>query len=152
MLFNKAAVITFKFNTIQDELFLFFNWFDMLKGKLQMSDYAPFLTVYLFGFKIYSKAVKNTGKKNKKKKLPDYFKSLSIDNSYANIYYGFDDPSSTGITSGIIRILQAYFKGISIAQFPDFIPDKEYVSINAGTKLNIGKTILNYAKYKSLKA
>ncbi|MDF2686424.1 MAG: putative rane protein [Clostridia bacterium] len=148
MIFNKAAAITFKFDTIQDKLYLFVNWFDVT-AKIQMSDYTPFLTVYLFKYKIYSKAIKNSGKK---KKILDYYRSLAVDNSYADIYYNFNDPSSTGITSGIIRVLQAYFKGISIAQFPDFIPSKEYVSINAGTKLNIGKTILNYAKSKSLKA
>lgn len=147
MLFYKSAVITFQFNTNSDELYLFINWFNMFKAKVQMSDSIPFLTVYLFGIKIYAKALKN--QKSKKKLTLDNFRALAINGSYANIYYSFNDPFSTGITNGILKIIQLFSNDFTIRQFPDFIPFKEYVFIKAGTNLNIGKTIVKTIKLKN---
>jgi hypothetical protein len=144
MLFYELVIINLDINI--DEVLLNLNFYkSFLHVKVHIIDYTPFLSINLFGKQIYSKAIKKSGKRKMKMK---YYPALDLHGMYANVYYGFDNPFFTGISSGVIQIIQIYFNGIYIAQFPDFLAQKEYIRINAGGKLNMGKTIVNILRIK----
>ncbi len=102
--------------------------------------------MFVFKKNIYAKTIGPP--KKQKQKLSDYYRSLALSNIFARIYYSFNDPFSTGITSGIFQIIQMYLNNISIAQYPNFIADHAYMTIHLGAKLNLGKTIANIIRKK----
>lgn len=136
----KEAVIRLRFDTNQNDMYLLITWlYPLLKANITMAGYSPFITVYVFNRSIYSKSLKT---EKKRRDYSKYLKALSLRDTYAKINYGLDDPFSTGIASGIIHIIQSYFENISISHTPDFVPEQGYIVLEAGTKLNLAKTLI----------
>jgi hypothetical protein len=144
LLFFKPMDVTLLLNTNQDQISIKLNWIEsLLTAKVQINPGASVLSIFLFKNRIYSKPL-HPKKQKKRNKLTfvDYLYSLSLQKMYASIYYGFKDPFDTGITSGILQFIEQTFQGVLIKQYPDFIPGKEYIIINAGAELNLGKTMI----------
>lgn len=147
-LFEKPAVVNGYLNTNTDELLLTLNWYgSFFKAEINIIKYSPRLSIFIFQKRIYSKAVKK--RKGKRKMNLEDIRALVLYDEYATVRYGLDNPFSTGIACGLMEIIQTYFSGIRITQVPDFIPFQEYVEMDAGAKLNIGKTVVNILRLQS---
>lgn len=149
VLYFKPLIISFRFNTDENILNLNFYWlYPFIRAKIELINYSPLLSIYLFGFCLYSKPLKF--KKRKRKLNFINFRTLALKNTYSEVYYGLNNPFITGITNVIIQFIQSFFNDIAIEHYPNFIPDNEYLIIKSGTELNIGKTInqilLQYGK------
>jgi uncharacterized spore protein YtfJ len=99
MLFNKPAIIFFEFDTNQDDLYLLFYWlYPLLKFRVQIINYTPFLFIYLFRIRIYSKAIK--AKTEKKQITVEDYHALVLNSTYAKLYYGLSNPLVVSVTVG----------------------------------------------------
>jgi hypothetical protein len=137
-----VITIRLEFNTNANELAVRLSWLNsLLTAKANVRSSNSSIDVYLGKIRIFSKVIKALGgKKILKWKL---IRALDLNNSFANVYYSFDNPFSTGITSGVIQIIQSYLSGIKISQFPDFLSFDQYVYIIAGSELDLGRTLAN---------
>jgi hypothetical protein len=144
-LFDKLSVLEFQFDTNRDDMHLFIYWlYPLFMAKVEMSNYSPRIHLYFFKMRIYSKGLKKKAKQNQKSS--GIIQLLEFQDSHAVIYYGFKNPFETGIATGVIEFLRSIVSNISISQFPDFIPDHEYLVVQAGSKLNIGITLVRYIR------
>jgi hypothetical protein len=146
LLFIKPAAVSLYLNTDTDSLNLTFNWLSIVKADIQYRN-GLFLTIRLWGLQFYQKAIRP--KAGKKRVKPDAYRALSLHNSNAYVRYGLGDPFSTGIACGILDIIQYYLKDVVFTQTPDFMPDRDYLILEADTELYIGKTIYNYLRLKA---
>jgi hypothetical protein len=146
LLFYTTIYIKVEYSTNDNRLIVDLSWLNsLIHAKVYVESNGTIVSVYLKRIRIFSKLIKpKGGKKNKWK----YIKALDLNDSFANVYYGLDNPFSTGIVSGIIQMIQFSFKNIQISQFPDFLSVQEYVRINAGTELNPGKTLAKLMRIK----
>lgn len=145
-LFDIPATWKFKLDTNQNIMFLKFYWlYPVIFAKVEMQDYCPYLNVFLFKKQVYSKKYQLF---NKSGGNQGYIHSLVLNDFYVNTSYGLKSPFSTGIASGIIEILHSNFRNISIFQYPDFLSANDYIMIDAGSLLNVGKTLLNIVRLK----
>ena len=137
-----VITIRLEFNTNANELAVRLSWLNsLLTAKANVRSSNSSIDVYLGKIRIFSKVIKALGgKKILKWKL---IRALDLNNSFANVYYSFDNPFSTGITSGVIQIIQSYLSGIKISQFPAFLSFDQYVYIIAGSELDLGRTLAN---------
>lgn len=132
--------IYFTFNTNSDEVYLIFNWLTpFLKAEINVYNYLLYLSIFLFKKKIYRKQIKVS----KRKHRPSVFSynTLDFNNSYAAVYYGLNNPYTTGIATGVIQSILFFADEMHIDYFPDFLPEKEYIIIKARTEINVGKSI-----------
>ncbi|MCX7614381.1 MAG: hypothetical protein N2Z65_01335 [Clostridiales bacterium] len=144
LLFLRPVIISFILDTDHDEIHATGCWlYPFLKVSVHIKN-APVLSVFLFHRKIYSKPVK----RKKKKDFKRSFQSLHLTNTYLKVNYGLNNPFYTGTMYSVIGMIQSFLHIESISQIPDFLPNKEYVIVNAGAKLWIGKTILNDLRTK----
>lgn len=147
-LFDKPATIAFALDTNRNDMHFLFYWlYPLIMARVEMLNYSPHLTIYLLKIRVYSKNVKS--KKNKKTNLLDTAQALQLSETYAKAFYGLDNPFHTAVTSGFVDMFDSLFPNIPIEQIPDFVPDHEYVVIQAGAKLHIGKTLFRILKQKS---
>lgn len=142
-LFDIYSVIAFQLDTDRNDVHLTIRWlYPFFMAKIAMINYSPHLDMFLFNIRIYSKAVK--AKTQQKQNPADMMRKLELKDAYANIYYGLDNPFTAGIACGILGYLSASLKNIALTQFPVFVPEHEYIVIQAGSKLNIGKTSVRF--------
>lgn len=141
------VLIDIQLDTNQNKMNLLFYWlYPMFKAKVVMENLKPKITIYLFKKKIFTKTIKV--KKGVKKPAFSYYKFLVLKDSNVSIQYGLNNPFSTGITAGLIEIIQTYFNNIPITQVPDFVPSNDYVTLEASTKINVGKTLAKIVRSK----
>lgn len=143
-LFEKLSVLTFQLDTDKSDVHLTFSWlYPFITAQVRMMNSAPYLDIYLLKAHIYSKKIK---KQKKKSNYQFNLQSINYKDAYANIYYGLENPFATSVTSGILAIFHQYASQVSTRLYPDFIPAHEYVMIDAGAKLNIGKTLMGFLR------
>jgi len=115
--------------------------YPLLRMRIALDNNVPYLIVYLFKKKIYSKPLKRHEKTHHKL---DFLKNVNIQGLIVNAYYGFRDPFSTGIFSGMLGIAKALPVPVHFNQYPDFLASKNFLRIEALGYLKLGKTIKNY--------
>ncbi len=119
--------------------------YPLLKIIIFIEDNQPFVTVFVFKLKLYQRAIKRRkGKGN----LTDWLRAADISDVSVDTRYGLHTPFATGIFQSILGIAAAFLKADSMQIYPDFIPDEEYVHIDASARVNIGNTIMNFAENK----
>jgi hypothetical protein len=149
MIFYENAQIVMSFNSNDNEMRMLIYWaYPFLKAKanVKVINNTSSLSIYLFNAKIYSKNLEKPKKSSKF--VSKYFPTLALDNAHANVYYGFNNPFYTGITSGMFEPFKHFFKDVLISQYPDFLAEKEYICIKAETEINFGKTLVAMIRLK----
>lgn len=146
LLFYTFVTVKLEYSTNTNELTASLRWLNLLFAKVNVKSNSSSVSVSLSRIRIFSKVFQ--GKRGKKGSYWKYIRSLDLNDSFANVYYGLTNPFTTGIASGIVQMIGSCFGGIHISQFPDFMPAHEYVYINAGTELNMGKTLANIMRIK----
>lgn len=145
--FDKLSVLAFQIDTSRNDMHLIIYWlYPLFMAKVEMLDYSPHLNIYVFKIRVYSKTMQRKRKQNQG--LTEMFQLLALQDSYAKLYYGLNTPFNTAIAGGIIGLLNVFINNISVFQYPDFIPGDEYFVIQAGSKLNVGKTIVRFVRMK----
>lgn len=147
-LFEKLSTLAFQVDTDRNDIHVLFYWlYPLITASVQMLNYSPHLDIYLLKMRVYSKNIQK--RTDNAPKQWDFIKTIDFKDAYAQIRYGLENPFETSMASSMIGILQQYVNQISIQLYPDFVPDHEYVVIQAGAKLNIGKTLVNVLKLRN---
>lgn len=120
--------------------------YPFLEMRIQLENNLPYLNIYLFKLRCYKRALRRNIDTHEKVNLLKYIKIRDL---VVNTYYGFNDPFSTGIFSGMLGIAKALPVTAHVNQYPDFFASNNYLRIEALGYLKLGKTIKNYVRYRS---
>jgi hypothetical protein len=143
---KQLSTVAFQLDTARNDLHLLMYWYyPFFMAKVEMQDYSPLLDVYLFKKHVFSKVLRH--KAGKKQHPFHLLRALDYSDAYAVVHYGLDNPFHTFVASEIVEMMSSAFEEISILQYPNFTSDREYVAIQAGAKLNIGKTLNHLAGF-----
>jgi len=147
--FIKPVIISLLFDTDKTDLHMNLIWlYPFIEIKVEMENYYPAYTVYVFKKKLFKKLILKGKQKENNTKLFSYYNCLKLKNSYVKADYSLNDPFSTSITNMIFNIVQSFTDTVRIMQNPNFIADHAYITIEAGTKLNMGRTATQIVKKK----
>jgi uncharacterized spore protein YtfJ len=150
LLYVKTIAITFQFDSEENNINAHLKWLSPLfKAEVKMLDFKPFIIVLLFNKKVYAKAY--TIKKRKQKDLMNY-RSLHLEDTKVEVFYGLNNPFSTcianSIVNGILILIKSYSDDIVFLQHPDILAGRQYVIIQANTNLNLAKTLIKLVRRK----
>lgn len=146
ILFFTVIKIFLTVNSDEEELKVRLLWlYPFLKIEIEVHNYVPMLIIDVFNKSIIRKEIKN-----QKRKAPkiNYIKQLKLKDVNIETFYGFKDPSTTGITCGLINAISNFINISSLSNRPDFVADNDYIYINATAKLSVGMALVNLFKSK----
>ncbi|NJD01594.1 MAG: hypothetical protein FIA99_03085 [Ruminiclostridium sp.] len=148
LLFAAAMQVLFSFNTDKEDVSITILWlFPFLKAIVTVKNENPILTVFLFKKKVFEKELMPGGHERTKSHLSlKLVRQVQPWDIHVNAAYGFRDPSVTGIACGAVNIATRFINIDSIEHSPDFMADKNYISIDAAAKLNPGATLVNLSR------
>lgn len=141
------AEVFFYSDTTSNEMRMNFDWLHIVKAKVSLVNLSPYLSVYLFGLRIYSKPLKT--KSHGKLSGMDRFRALELHDSFIVANYAFGNPFYTGIACGIIPLLQSLLNDTQIEEYPDFFSIEDYMKVRAGTKLYLGDSLVHFIQLKN---
>jgi hypothetical protein len=134
-----AVRIRFVFDTREQNMNLTLYWlYPFIRAQIFMKDKKPMLRVFLFGLKIYDKAVKS---KKPLRRMP--FKRIKLDNINVTAYYGFSDKFTVGVVSAALSFLSHYVK---VFQNPDFLTFEDYIYLEAQGDVKIIPALISLAQ------
>ncbi len=145
LLFAAAMQVLFAFNSDKDDIRITVLWlFPFFKAVIALENESPVLAVHIFNKKVYEKKLMQGGRQGKKSQFNlKLIRQVQPWDIHVSAAYGFRDPSVTGIACGAVNIATRLIDIDSIEHNPDFMAEKNYVSINAAAKLNPGATLVN---------
>ncbi|MDP4094649.1 MAG: hypothetical protein Q8920_14990 [Bacillota bacterium] len=147
LIFTATLRIKLKFDTVENDVNLTVLWIKPLfKSVITIVNFKPIMNLYIFNKKIMN--IKIKGKKGKSKKI-NILEAANPKDIHVNTRYGFRDPFVTGIAYGAINIVSQFVKVESLDQTPDFLPDDDYIHLDATAEVNLGSTLLRLLKAKS---
>lgn len=145
LIFIKPVKISFVFDTDRIDMHMNLRWlFPFLDINVIMQDYKPLATVYIFRKKLFSKIINkrlSMQSNAENTELLQSYNYLSLKNSYINTFYSLYDPFVTSIVNIALYFAKSLTNKIRIVQNPNFIADHAYIALEAGTNLNVGKSV-----------
>jgi hypothetical protein len=108
----------------------------------------PFLSVSLFKKEVYKARLLQKGKQKGAIDGLRMLRALKYGRVAACARYGLRDPFTTGLAYGGMSLAAAYLNMEEMDITADFLADEPYFNMEAHLNLNIGHTILNYARNK----
>lgn len=150
LVFIYPMKVSFLFDSSEMIIIVSTSWTHLLKAKIDidMVNYRVRLLIVLFKKTILNKLT------DKRKNIDSLsLRALSFNDTHIRAFYGLAQPHFTGFLHGALCFINSLTEIVSVELIPNFIPVTEYLRIEAYTKFNIGKTILNFVKlkYKQLK-
>lgn len=144
LLFKYLLLISLLLDTDQNVLNLNIKWlYPFFESNVTMLNNKPFITIFLFNKKVYSKV---SQKREKQKNKTGNYSFPELRDINLRVSYSIDDPFPTGIISICFNAVQLFSKDIIIDQYPDFISDHAYIVLEADGKLNLGDFIIQNLK------
>lgn len=146
-LFMELAYVTFGLNTDAQELLITVSWFrKAVFVQFQQKGPSKKLSVHLSKQCILSRTIHP--KQRHGRNYWSDFHALSLEQARCHAFYGFSDPFLTGISSGFSPAVQSAVPNIPIEMTPDFFSDHAYLIVEAESKINPGKTLVNLLRNK----
>lgn len=146
LLFTVVMKIVFTMDTKNENVKLVLFWlYPFVKIVAEGKAASPQLSVYLFKRKVYSGQL-NTGERAGDS--TELIKASSPSDIQMDIDYGFRDPFVTGIACGSIGAVSELANFMEFRQRPDFATDEDYIRLDATASVNVGNTLVNYARAK----
>ncbi len=151
LLFSVAVKAFLSFDTKSEAVTLVLLWlYPFIRITAEKKTSLPRLKVYLFNRLVYSKDIKIKGTDGKS---IDLVKAASASDIQVDLNYGFTDPFGTAIACGSLGSVSEMINIAEIKHKPNFLPDEDFVHLEASASINVGDTVLNYlrtriSKYK----
>lgn len=143
LIFTKPVKISFLLDSDKIDMHVSMTWLPLLKIEAKTIHLRAHISVYIFSKKIISKFIKKRRGVDK-----SVLKALSLQNTCIRTFYGLNEPHLTGMLYGAIGFISSLIEIEALEQFPEFVPINEYLRIEANSKLNVGKTIVNLIQIK----
>lgn len=142
LLYTVALKTILIFDTDKEIMELTVLWlYPFIKVQAVIKNFTPFITVFLFKKKIFTKALKQ---KNKKNGLA-YAKSIRFRNLSITANYGFEDKLTTGVACAALNMAPV-FDFYSLQHSPDFLAMKDYICLKVTTDIDIPSSLSSYMK------
>lgn len=142
LLFLAVLRIKLVFDTDKSEINMTLLWLDpFVNAFMTLENTMPVLKVYLFKQLVMKRRLSNRGRNNSGSM--ELVKLSNPKEVHVNVHYGFRDPFTTGITCGAINIASQFINIASINQIPDFMPENDYIYLDATAKVNLGEALIN---------
>ena len=148
IMFAEPVRISFLLDTDRLEMSAKGRWTAIAAFEARIIDYRLFVTVRLFGWKIFTGFLKKTGSK---RPVSSVFQALALSDTSVEIAWGLNAPHLTGIFCAAAEFAGRLLRDADIALEPDFVPDREYLHLTAKTSLNLGKTVVNMLRVSRAK-
>ncbi len=151
LLFSVAVKAFLSLDTTNEAVRLVLLWlYPFTKITVEKNRSLPLMKVYFFNRMIYSKAIKMKAADGKS---IDLIKAASASGIQVDLDYGFSDPFAVAMACGSLGSISEMANIAEIRQRPVFLPDEDFVHLEASADINAGDTILNYlrtriSKYK----
>lgn len=151
LLLSVAVKAFLSFDTKETAVRLVLLWlYPFVKITAEKNASLPRLSVYLFNKRVYSKVI---GMKYTNGKSSDLVRAASASDIQVNLDYGFSDPFTTAVACGSLGTVSEMINFAEIIQTPDFLPEEDFIHLEASANINAGDTFLNYlrtrvSKYK----
>ena len=148
LLFAAAMQVLFSFNSDREDIIITVLWlFPFLKAVITVENENLILSVYVLKKKVFEKELMQGARESTKSHFNlKLIRQVQPWDIHVNAAYGFRDPSVTGIACGAMNIATRFINMDSMEHTPDFMPDKNYINIDAAAKLNPGVTLVNLYK------
>lgn len=147
LMLTKAAKIHFQFDSEEMQFDFSMTWLSIFHLYIKNINLRTHICIYFFNMQIVSKFI---DKKNKKTDM-SVMQALKLQNTLVKTYYGLNEPHIVGILYGVMSIICSLIHVEVLEQYPNFIPEDEYLKFEAWSNLNIGKTLLGIYQNKILK-
>lgn len=142
LLFLAVLRIKLVFDTDKSEINMTLLWLDpLVNAFMTLENTMPVLKVYLFKQLVMKRTLSNRGRNNSGGM--ELVKLSNPKEVHVNVHYGFSDPFTTGITCGAINMASQFINIASINQIPDFMPENDYIYLDATAKVNLGEALIN---------
>lgn len=146
LLFSVAVKAFLSFDTKSEAVSLVLLWlYPFIKITAEKKTSLPRLKVYIFNKIVYSKDIDIKGTDGKS---IDLIKAASASGIQVDLDYGFNDPFSTAIACGSLGSVSELAKFAEIKHKPEFLPEEDFIHLEASADINAGDTVLNYLRMK----
>lgn len=146
LLFSVAVKAFLSFDTKNEAVRVVLLWlYPFIKITAEKNRSLPLLKVYLFNKKVYSKTVRI---KSTDGKSIDLIKAASASDIQVDLDYGLSDPFAVAMACGSLGSVSEMVNIAEIRQRPDFLPDEDFIHLEASANINAGDTVLNYLRMR----
>jgi hypothetical protein len=151
--FTKPVHVFFHLDSSEMDMRAWFKWL-FVRAEADVIDYKVHLEVYLAGWRVFSDVLKKKGRQDRTTHMStsaqyaSKFNALDLHDTRVRMSYGFNEPQFTGIFCAAGCFIDTLLQDAEIEQYPDFLPDSEFLKIEAETNVNAGKTLLNMVQSK----
>ncbi len=115
-------------------------WLSFVKADARVVERRAFLRVYLFGLKIVSRFLEGEVRDRPTMSL---IQAMELHDVTVNVRYGLNEPGLTGIFNAAFGFIGTFFRGADVRLYPDYLPDSEFMRIEAAANLYAGRTAEN---------
>lgn len=143
LLFTISLRARFIFDTDKSNMYMTLFWLPPLfKAVLEIVNTRLVLTIIVLNKQLISKTLKN-----KKESLnTQLIKQISPKEFVINAYYGFSNPFSTGIATGLVGAISSLTDIAVVRHCPDFTAFRDYIYVDASARINVGTALLNFLR------
>jgi len=120
-------------------------WLGVFKLTAELIDLRIYVSANAFGLKVFSGFLE----KKSRGLNTDTLRVLSLSDAEIRTQYGLNEPHIAGILFGVLSAVGSMASIDRFEQRSDFISLDEYLEIEGRSKLNIGRTLMNYVRLKS---
>ncbi|HEY9063306.1 MAG TPA: hypothetical protein VIO64_22835 [Pseudobacteroides sp.] len=139
MIFTISLRARFIFDTEKSNMYMTLFWLPPLfKAVMEIIDTKPVLTVTVLNKRLLSKTLKS----KKQHFDTQIINKVNPQEFVINAYYGFRDPFSTGITTGLLGAISSLVDIATVRHCPDFTASKDYIYVDASAKINLGNALI----------
>ncbi len=143
LLFVMPLKVDFLLDSDEMKMMAAISWLQAIRADVQVFDRSPHISFYFHGRRIFS-----TNLTSKRKTDKNSLGALSFQNTRIRTFYGLKQPHLTGIFYAASAFLASFANSAVFEQYPEYVPQKEYLRIEAQTDINLGKSALNLIKQK----
>jgi hypothetical protein len=146
LIFEKPVGVYFLLDSDEMEMMVRATWLGSIRSDIRIVEQRPHINIFFGNRRIYSKTMEKNKTHDGSGRL--HLKALRLSDTKIKTFYGLAEPHLTGILYGATEFIASFAVAAEIMQFPDYVPDREYLRIEAETRLNIGATIVSLISLK----
>jgi hypothetical protein len=116
-------------------------WLSFVKADARVFQRKVFIRVYLFGLKIVSRFL---GGEVNDRPTRSLIQAMALHDVTVKVRYGLNEPGLTGIFNAALGFVGTLIRGADVRLYPDYMPDNEFMRIEAAANLYAGRTVENW--------
>ncbi len=141
LFFKKPLKVAFLLDSDEMKMMADIIWLKAIRAEVRVIGFSPHITFYFLGRRVFSKILKG-------KTDMSFTGALSLRDTRIKTFYGLTAPHLTGIFYAASAFLASLVDSAALEQYPEYVPQREYLKIEAHTDIDLGRTALNLVKQR----